>query len=279
MIDRIRPRGIARLIAIPGAALAAALLSPAPAAQAVEFAVAPGRVFVDFTSGRGQGRLEVSNRSGSDMSLTIGVADFALNAENRVVRTPTTVASFSNWLVVNPAALEVPSGQTRTVRFAVRPLGEPRTGEYKALVTFDQANAGRIENGAVSFGVSLGVPIYATYGDVERAGVLNGVSAAGGALVFDVSSTGTAHARLAGFWAAFGGGYPGDARVREAMGADDPQAALSALGARAFGRLPNTAVFPGERRRLSAGEGVGGSGTVFVYGALGDAPLERSLRY
>jgi len=80
----------------------------------------------------------------------------------------------------------------------LRPLAEPRTGEYKAMITFDRANAGRIENGAVSFGVSLGVPIYATYGDVERVATLPGVSPSGGGLVFDVSSTGTAHARLSG---------------------------------------------------------------------------------
>ncbi|MEM6439063.1 MAG: hypothetical protein AAF763_05090 [Pseudomonadota bacterium] len=275
-----RPRGIARLAAILGAAALAALTPPAGPAKAVEFAVAPGRVFVDFSSGRGQGRLEVTNRSGSDMALSIGVADFALDADNRVVRTRTTAASFSNWLVVNPSALDVPSGETRTVRFAVRPLAEPRTGEYKAMITFDQADAGRIENGAVSFGVSLGVPIYATYGAVERTATLHGVSSAGGALIFDVSSTGTAHARLSGFWAAFSaGGYPSDARLREAMAASDPQAALAGLGARASGRLPSTAVFPGERRRLSTGQGAGGSGVVFVHGTLGDAPIERRLQY
>ena len=93
MIHRKRPRGIARLAAILGGALIAALSAPAGPAQAVEFAVAPGRVFVDFSSGRGQGRLEITNRSGSDMALTIGVVDFALNAQNRVVRTPSTAAS------------------------------------------------------------------------------------------------------------------------------------------------------------------------------------------
>jgi hypothetical protein len=276
MIHRFRPRGLVRLSAILGAALA--LL--AGQAAALEFAVAPARVLIDFSKGRGQGRLEVTNRSSSDLRLKLGLADFALNGDNRVVRTATTASSFSNWLVVNPAELELPAGATRTVRFAVRPLAEPRTGEYKALITFDQSNAGTVQNGTVSFGVSLGVPVYATYGAVERVAVLHDVSAEGGALVFDVSSTGTAHARLTGRWAAFArGALPGEAALREAVAADDPEAALRALGARAAGRLPATAVFPGERRRLSAGEGVGGSGVVYVHGAAGDAPIERVFDY
>ncbi len=262
------------------AVLGAVFALVAGQAAALEFAVAPARVTIDFSKGRGQGRIEVTNRSSSDLTLGLGVVDFALNADNRVVRTATTADSFSNWLVVNPSELTLPAGGTRTVRFAVRPLAEPRTGEYKAMITFDQSNAGTMQGGAVSFGVSLGVPVYATYGAVERVAVLHDVTAEGGTLLFDVSSTGTAHARLTGRWAAFArGALPGEAALREAGAAGDPEAAFRALGARAAGRLPATAVFPGERRRLGAGEGAPASGVVYVHGAAGDAPIERILDY
>jgi len=258
--------------------LGIALLAGGPAA-AIEFSVSPPRLYVDFTNGRGQGKLEVQNRSASDMTMSVSISDFRLDKSNRVEAVAPTADSFSNWLVVNPVEFDVPSGRTRTIRFAVRPLQQPVNGEYKAMIWFTQGAESR--PGTVAFNVAFGVPIYATYGQVERLGTLHGVQRQGDDLVFDVSSNGTAHARLGARWAAFpSGGFPGDEAAAEAMQAQDWQAALKSIGARASGFAPSTAVFPGERRRLrrpapEAGRG----GVVFVGGALGDLPLARSFRY
>lgn len=254
----------------------------AQAAGALELSLSPSRVMLDFTAGRAQGKVEVTNHSADDTTIEVSAGDFRLDAEGRVVDAPPGPQGLSRWLVVSPARLEVPAGRTRTIRFAVRPRGKPKTGEYAAMIWVeDSAAAARARAGGATFTVRFGAPVYATYGPVSRAGRLHGVRRGGPGLVFDIGAEGDAHVRLRGRWAVWPrGAYPGDAAVKAALGADKPEDALRAAGARAVGPLPAAPVFPGERRRIALPvQGLPGSGVIHVHGRLGDADLSRSFRF
>lgn len=269
-----------RAAALAAAAAACLALAAAPAA-ALELALSPGQVFVPFDEGGGTGRFELSNASGADMRLRTEIAEFDIGPDNDLRLRAPTADSFSNWVVLAPLEFDLPTGATRTVRFAIRPLSRPQRGEYRAMIMFSEATA-RSRAGALSFKVQVGVPVYASFGEVTRAATLDRVyRAAPGRLGFEVTAAGDAHSRLRGRYAVFPpGADPGQAAVAEAFRAAGAEDRLRALGARAVGRLPDFPVFPGETRRLDvAVEGLPASGVVHLSGALGDAPLSRSVRY
>ena len=271
-------RALRRAAAATLAALTLWAAAPPPAA-AFQFSVSPPRVYIDYGAGRGQGRIEIANRSAAPLRLSVSLTDFRLDADNRVEAVAPTADSFSNAVVVNPVELEVPARGSRTIRFAVRPLAPPEPGERKAMIWLTRAAVPTGEG--IPINVAYGVPLYATYGEVRREGELHGVDWRDGALVYDVSSGGDGHVRLQARYAAFpAGAYPGDAAAAEAIAAPDWREALRALGARDADLAPTTAVFPGERRSLRrAAPAAGSSGVIYLRGRLGDAPLAGSWRY
>lgn len=248
-------------------------------ATALLLSVSPGQVILKFDDRGGDGRVELTNQSASDIVIETTLSDFSLDADNQVVMTPSGLDSFASWVAVNPVRFDLPAGRTRTVRFAVRPLAKPERGEYRAMLLFSEARD-KPRSGAASFKVQLGVPIYASYGELAREAELRSVRAERGRLVFEIAAGGEAHSRLSARVAAFPGGrYPGDAKVHDAFVAGGAKA-VQALGALFVGRAPTGPVFPGETRRLSIdAPGVGAHGVLYVEGKLGDAAIGRSLPY
>ncbi len=238
------------------AALAATVLTVAANhALAFQVAIAPMRFEVELGNRPVTRALKVINQSNEEMKVAIRVANFDLDSDNKVREIRPKANSLDQWIIIRPLKLTLKPGQTRTVRFAIRPHTRPRAGEHRAIIFIERDGAGKKQKGKLNVGFRFGVVVYAQVGKPVRTARLHGLKSGAGGLSLDVESTGTAHARLIGSYGIWPAAkFPGKVIAQASLAHSEflkkrdhmPNGAVRAA------LLPDLPVLPGARRTIKA---------------------------
>lgn len=221
----------------------------------------------------------ISNLGQNPVELAVEVLNWEQDAEGRMVMVEPTETSLDQWFIINPTTLSIPPGETRAVRFAIRPAVELPRGEHRAAVIFQQigdppAPEGR---GGITFTARfrLQSAVYATVGDVERKGNIDAVLLLPNVFLTTISCNTNAHVRPRGrlqVWQA--DAFPGITPALQAANADTPPDGL--LFSSSLNERP---VLPGNTRTIAHpldGEPLTpGSYKVLVNGFLGDESIQK----
>ena len=258
------------------------ILGVVPLAQAFTVAVSPARIETELTSRPQTQTIKIVNYGNSPTSLKIRVANFDLDAANKVREIRPEPNSLDQWIIIRPLALTLAPGEARTIRFAIRPLSRPRTGEHRAMIFLEQDRANSNSVGAIDVSYRLGVAVYAHLGAKRLATKVHNVAASPQGITVNLESKGDAQSRLSGAYAVWPAGKsPANAvaAVKQLTGGRDGRLVVP-KGAVASGMLAGLPVFPGTRRAISTPWASGlpkGDYTVVVAGQAGEQSLARTL--
>ena len=181
------------------------------------------------------------------------MVNFDLDENNDLRELPPSPGSLPTALMLNPVEFTVPAHGSQTVRFAIMPERLKGHGEHRAMLFFSELVD--TNHAAVKVKFRLGMPIYATFGDVTSKAILHDVAfePRGNVLQMDLTSTGGAQVLPSGYylwWPA--DDFPSEskalARVREL--ARDP--GRSSPKGTVGGRIVSKPVFSGTRRTVQA---------------------------
>lgn len=136
-----------------------------------------------------------------DVRARVRAIQWTLDEHGEMVELPTSEESIDRWLVVNPRELDLPAGETRTVRFAFRPALPLPAGEYRAALVFEEVPTSppAPASGTLSLSTRFRITsaIYASSGPIERGGDIASVSLASDALQILARGEGGGHSRFA----------------------------------------------------------------------------------
>jgi hypothetical protein len=241
---------------LPRRGLAAALLLGAcgialGATPPPQIAISPSKLEVELGRHPTTESITVMNLGKEDVAIEVSVATWDLDETSRVRLIAPDEQSLDQWMIVSPLRFTVPGGESQTVRFSIRPKVEPRPGEHRAMIYFNQVlPPGEREAMRVRF--SFGVAVYATVGEVLRVGQVHDAAIVPGSnpvvARLDVSSLGSAHVRLSGRYAiyragAYGAASPPPLAAGETAATTEPTVVAEGL-------LPSRPVLPSTRRAL-----------------------------
>lgn len=266
------------------AAIIAAVTGVAAAipVQAFEFAVSPMRVEFELGNRPVTRALKIVNHSNRRMELSIRVANFDMDEANKVREIAPTAQSMDQWIIVRPLKVALDAGQTRTIRFAVRPYVKPKPGEHRAMIFIASENP-REKNGKLDIGFRFGVAVYGSVGKISRVATLHGVEAKPKSIALDISSHGNAATRFLGSYGIWKSkAFPGTeaAAARLELRKFRVKQNYKPDGAIAARPVPALPVFPGTRRQVVAevdGKLAPGKYTVLVAGRLGSQAIQRTV--
>ena len=215
--------------------------------------VSPSRLEVEVVGGIGTGSATVLNLSNRDILVTTEVVNFDLDDSNDFRELPPDPGSLPTALMLNPVEFTVPANGSQTVRFAIMPERLRGQGEHRAMVFFSELVD--TNHAAVKMKFRLGMPIYATLGDVSRKAILHDVAfePRSNMLQMDLTSTGSAQVLPSGYYLWWPvEGFPSEskalARVREMARNPGRSSPKGTVG----GRIVSKPVFPGTRRTVQA---------------------------
>jgi len=267
------------------ATLAAIALAGRAAAQTASIGISPLRIEVALGSRPVAEAIQIMNLGTAPIELSVSVSNWILDEANQVQAVAPTEQSLDQWIVISPLRLTLPPGRLQTVRFTVRPKVKPQDGEHRAMIFFDEVPEAEpaVQNTRVVGRV--GVAVYAHVGEVTRRAVLNCLEVVtarrAAAAVFDISSEGSAHARMSGRYVVWPAArFPGlsETAPPPPVGGNSvvPEGAIEAA------ELPPTPVLPGFRRRIVmrlAHELEPGDYVLDVEGQLGEQPLRLAYPF
>ena len=230
-------RGLAAALLLGACGIALGATPPA------QIAISPSKLELELGQRPTTESLTVMNLGKEDVTIEVAVATWDLDDASRVRLLAPDEQSLDQWMVVNPLRFTVPGGESQTVRFSIRPKVEPRPGEHRAMIYFNQVLPPD-EQDTMRVRFSFGVAVYATVGEVLRVGKVHDAAIVPGSnpvvARLDVSSLGSAHVRLSGRYAIYRAGAYGAA---SASAAAEPAAVAEGL-------LPSRPVLPATRRAL-----------------------------
>lgn len=250
-------------------------------AQPPKLGVSPPKFEVEITDQPKTHSFRLFNYDDDPVSAELTVHNWDLDEEGKTRLLPPTEDSLDQWIVINPVRLTIPPKGSQVVRFSIRPRKQPAPGEHRAMI-FITSQPTEEKKLSIRFNLRLGMAVYGTVGEVTRRGTLHGVQTSADELRFDVSSEGTAHARLVGQFAVWPAAeFPGDEATQpiEDLGEEDIEIPAPILRA---GPLPNRPVLPASRRfiRLAMPEPLPpGEYVLDLHGSLGETPIDRSFAF
>jgi len=234
---------------------AVVLTTAANTVQAFQMAVAPMRFEFELGPRPVTRALKLINQSDEDMEIAIRVANFDMDENNNLREIAPSANSLDQSIIIRPLKFSVKAGETRTIRFAVRPFKRPKAGEHRAVIFLERADKPKQNKGKINVGFRFGVVIYAHAGTPVRRAQLHGVAADPGGIRFDIQSSGSAHVRMTGTYGVWPAAtFPGNtiAAAMIAPSEFNRNKAHMPRGASAADLLPNLPVLPGSRRSLIA---------------------------
>ncbi len=275
---------------LAGAALAAAALLPADA-QA-QIALSPPIVEVDLSRRSATESVRLINMGKRDVEVSVRVETFDLDEANRYRALPSSEDSLDRWMVVQPRRFVVPAGQSRAVRFSIRPKSKPAPGEHRAMLFFEEIGREDETAAVLKALFRVGAAIYAHVGEIRRVGRVVSTSCSREGGLVEISSEGNANARMTGRWGLWKpAAFPGAGATKYADSA--PSSAGSAAGSPAEpppasrpdgllfeGSLPTVPVLPGTRRHVLVPlpkEAPEGDLVLHLLGTLGGAPIDLAV--
>jgi hypothetical protein len=264
---------------LPGTALA----QETGALPAARIAVSPPRLEIDLDAGgRSTEALHVINLSDEETHLSVSVAHWDLDENNKVRNIAPTEQSLDQWMVVNPLEFTIPPHEKQTIRFAVRPRIRPEPGEHRAMIYLEQQPDAAGGETAVSVLYRLGVAVYGLSGQIDRRGRIRAIrhsqSDENHFLVVDASSEGNASVRLAGQYGIWQkADFPGEeaATALLDLGRTPVADTLAATGS-----LPELPILPGTERSIPTRlqwPAVPGNYILFVNGKIAGRPFKKNL--
>lgn len=185
-----------------------------PSVTAIEVSISPPRMELDINSRKGRSNtIKVTNFADKPVQMRAYVKNWTLNEKNKLKEIPSTETSLDQWILFTPSKFTIPAKGTQTLRFAIRPKTQPKSGEHRAVIFFEEIPSSADSN-AVGTKAAIGVVVYAYAGEIKRVGSVNSVSVDtkpnGINAVFDVSNQGNAHVRMRGQYAIWNAAkYPG----------------------------------------------------------------------
>lgn len=264
-------------------ALVFALLAAGHAGAQV--AVSPQMLDLDVEQAAATNAFRIYNETSETKRVRVSLASWDKDESNRVRDLPPAALGLERWTVVSPLDFELAPGKSQAVRFSLRPAVELPPGEHRLMLYFNEETPIPAGQAATTLNVRfrIGAAIYVHAGAVERRGEIHSVTAAPGALVFDLTTTGNATTRLVGQYVVYPAhAFPGNGKVPrvERVAAADAQ---RPAGAVAVGALPGTSVLPQARRNvpldLAAHGLAAGRYVVAVDGHFGETPVSAAVEY
>jgi len=256
-----------------------------------QIALSPQNFIIDLDKGMRVHAYRLINQGSLPVRIAVDLQSFELDEANQIVAVAPDETSLENWIVVNPLEIEIPPGESRVVRFSIRPAIPLPPGEHRTLMVFEQIPDPTAmqtrpddEQGTLTFMTQFRIQsaIYATVGPIERSGRVEDIRLEADSLWLQVKATGNGHVRLSGDFAV----WPDTAEGRTAAAAwrahlsqppaereapDDPATGLR------HGRLAAVPVMPGTKRWLRlplTGEPLApGRYRVELVGKIGDQPI------
>ena len=255
----------------------------APGAQA-QIALSPPIVEVDLSGRSATESVRLINMGTRDVEVSVRVEPFDLDEANRYRSLPSTEDSLDRWMVVQPGRFVVPAGQSRAVRFSIRPKSKPAPGEHRAMLLFEEIARESEPTAMLKALFRVGAAIYAHVGEVRRVGRVVSTSCTREGGLLEIASEGSANARMTGRWGLWrASAFPGIGATTYSTAAASP-----AEGARPAppsellfeGTLPTVPVLPGTRRKVLVPlpkEAPEGDLVLHLLGTLGGAPLDLAV--
>jgi hypothetical protein len=228
--------------------LAAVARAATPPAQ---LAVSPSKFEVSLSGRPTTETVTVMNLGKEDVEIEVAVASWDLDEQNQIRLLEPDEQSLERWIVINPLHFVIPAGRSQAVRFSIRPRVSPVEGEHRAMIYFNQILP-KTTRSVVRVRFSVGVAVYAYAGEPRRDGTLHQVSIVPGSnpplARLDISSTGSAHVRIAGAYAIYpAAGFPGT-QLTSWSPDTHPQEIPVPPDAVTAGALPPRPVLPDTRR-------------------------------
>lgn len=226
-----------------------------PPATALNIGVTPSRVELEINSNKTRSQsIRVLNPSSEPIEVKAVIRSWVMSEDNKLQEFSAGEQSLEQWIIFTPSKFTIPAGGAQTVRFAIRPKVQPKSGEHRAVIYFEEVPPGNDKSKGVRIVGRLGVVIYGYVGNIKRLGVLNSVTVdtkpkAVGA-IFDISNQGNAYVRLTGQYAIWPAAqYPGAEATKPIANLGKPEAKVPANLLDA-GLLPSSPVLPENRRQL-----------------------------
>lgn len=255
----------------------------APGARA-QIALSPPIVEVDLSGRSATESVRLINMGKRDVEVSVRVEPFDLDETNRYRSLPSTEDSLDRWMVVQPGRFVVPAGQSRAVRFSIRPKSKPAPGEHRAMLFFEEIARESEPTAMLKALFRVGAAIYAHVGEVRRVGRVVSTSCSREGGLLEIASEGSANARMTGRWGLWTpAAFPGIGATTYSTAA-----ASAAPGARPAppagllfeGSLPTVPVLPGTRRNVLVPlpkEAPEGELVLHLLGTLGGATIDLAV--
>ncbi len=198
--------------------------------------------------------LRAINFGKKPVTVNVSLATWDLDQQNDVRLLDPDEQSLDQWIVINPLSFTIEPGKSQSVRFSIRPRVRPEPGEHRAMIYFNQVLSEEDTDEQMRVRFRIGVAVYGTVGEVKRVGELHSVDLVEGSnpvkAGLQISSKGTAHARIVGHYAVWPAAlYPGlssEDRILDLNMLDAvlPKAVVDA------GDLPRIPVLAGDCRQI-----------------------------
>lgn len=184
--------------------------------------------------------------------VVASVANWTIDGKGDVRTLPSDETSLDRWVIVSPLQFELAPKSAQTIRVAIRPAMQLAPGEHRAMVYFDEVLGPRTADQHGMRGrFRIGAAIYAYQGEPQRLGHISGLKVDASGLNAQLTSEGTAHARLEGFYAIWrADAFPGMAASPLASLASAPAKDKWPVGVEGVAALAQLPVLPGGQRPL-----------------------------
>lgn len=230
----------------------AALLSMVPPAHA-QVGISPQILELRLDQPAQVHMFRLHNFDARERDVAVSVATWTLDEKGEVVILPPSELSLDRWVIISPLKFRLKANSVQTVRVAVRPPVALAAGEHRAMVYFDEVLPPPAEGEGMRGRFQIGAAIYAYQGEPQRAGRIEGLALKGKRLTATLTSTGTSHVRLGGFYGIWNAdAFPGLEASPLAGLAEVPKANKYPEGLVSANALPSLPVLPAGTRPVSA---------------------------
>ncbi|MBN3893924.1 MAG: molecular chaperone [Nostoc sp. NOS(2021)] len=226
-----------------------------PPATALNIGVTPSRIEVEINSSKMRTQsIRVLNASSEPIEVKAVVRSWVMSEDNKLQEVAPTEQSLEQWIVFTPSRFTIPAHGAQTLRFAIRPKVQPKPGEHRTVIYFEEIPSNSSQSKGVRIIGRLGVVIYGYVGKIQRIGVINSVTVETKPkainAVFDISNQGNGYIRLNGQYAIWPvAKYPGAEATKPVANFGKPEAKIPEFVLDS-GSLPSSPVLPDNRRQL-----------------------------
>jgi len=174
--------------------------------RAGQVALSPQTYEINLDQGHRTHSYRLHNLGNLPVRARVDVINWTLDENNSLAAQAPTEHSLDQWTVITPLLLDIPPGESRVVRFSIRPAIKLPAGEYRIGVVFTEetspfAPENKTDDSAsvlMTTRFQIQSAVYVTTGDIIRQGRIEDISLQSESLNIRLASLGNAHVRLKG---------------------------------------------------------------------------------